>query len=149
MELLLLKDVKKVGKKGDVVRAREGYARNFLIPNNLALPATRANKEFFDDQRKRSSVRKEKEKQDAEKKVLELQDLKISLNVKAGEGDKLFGSVTSEDIAKELSGKGFSFEKKQIHLKNPLKALGSHQVEIELYSQVKTNITVELLRQDQ
>ena len=147
MELLLLKDVKDIGKKGDVVRVRDGFGRNFLIPQELAMPATRANKQFFAEKKARSAVRKAKEKEAAEKKAKELRDLKISLEVKAGEGDKLYGAVTAEDIRVALEQKGYVFEKKQIRIKEPLKTLGVHQVDLELYAQVKIRLTVELVRQ--
>ncbi|HOW59661.1 MAG TPA: 50S ribosomal protein L9 [Candidatus Omnitrophota bacterium] len=147
MELLLLKDVKDIGKKGDVVRVRDGFGRNFLIPQDLAMPATRANQAFFKEQKARSAARKAKEKEAAEKKAKELRDLKISLEVKAGEGDKLYGAVTAEDIRVALEQKGHEFEKKQIRIKTPLKTLGVHQVDLELFPQVKVRLTVELLRQ--
>lgn len=147
MELLLTKDVPDVGKKGDVVRVREGFGRNFLIPNDLAIPATRANQKFFEDQRNRSAVRKAKEKEAAEQKAKELHDLKVTLEVRAGEGDKLYGSITPEDIREALAKQGHSFDKKQIRIKEALKTLGSHQVDLEIYPQVKTRLTVELVRQ--
>lgn len=146
MELLLLKSVADVGKKGDVVRVRDGFARNFLLPQDLAIPATRANKQFFAEKRARNAVRKAKEKEAAEKRAKEMKDLTISIEVKAGEGDKLYGSVTAEDLRVALEKMGHAFEKKQIRIKDPLKTLGSHQVDLEIYPQVKTRLTVELIR---
>lgn len=147
MELLLLKNVADVGKKGDVVRVRDGFARNFLIPQDLAIPATRANKQFFSEHRTRSAARKAKERDAAEKRAKELKDLTLTFEVRAGEGDKLYGSVTAEDLRLELEKKGYSFEKKQVRIKDPLKTLGTHQVDLEIYPQVKTRLTVELIRQ--
>lgn len=147
MELLLLKDVKDVGKKGDVVRVRDGHGRNFLLPNDLAVLATRSNQKFFAEQRVRSAARKAKEKEAAEKRAKELRDLKITLEVKAGEGDKLYGSVTTEDIRVALEQQGHIFEKKQIRIKDALKTLGTHQIELEIFPQVKTRLTVELVKQ--
>ena len=147
MELLLLKNVPDVGKKGDVVRVRDGHARNLLLPQELAIPATRANKKFFAEQRARSAARKAKEKEAAEKRAKEMKDLTIKLEVKAGEGDKLFGSVTAEDLRLELEKLGHSFEKKQVRIKDPLKTLGTHLVDLEIYPLVKTRLTVELIRQ--
>ncbi len=147
MELLLIQDVADVGKKGDVVRVREGFGRNFLIPRNLAIPATRANQKFFEDQKVRSTARKAKEKEAAELKAKELQNLKIDMEVRAGEGDKLYGSVTAEDLREALAQKGYTFDKKQIRLREPLKSLGAHQVDLELYPQVKVRLTVDLVRQ--
>lgn len=146
MELLLIKNVPDVGKKGEVIRVREGFGRNFLIPNNLAIPATRANQKFFEEQRTRNLSRKAKEKELAEQKAKELRDLKVTLEVRAGEGDKLYGSVTAEDISEALAQKGHVFDKKQIRIKEPLKTLGVHPVDLEIYPQVKTRLTVELLR---
>ena len=147
MEVLLLENVADVGKKGDVVRVRDGHARNFLLPRDLAIPATRANKQFFAEQRARSVARKAKEKEAAEKRAKALKDLTIRLEVKAGDGDKLFGSVTAEDIRLELEKMGYSFEKKQVRMRVALKTLGAHQVDLEIYPQVKTRLTVELVRQ--
>ena len=147
MELLLLKDVKDIGKKGDVVRVRDGFGRNFLLPNDLAMPATRSNQKFFADQRARSAARKAKEKEAAEKRAKELRDLKITLEVKAGEGDKLYGSVTADDIRAALEQQGHIFEKKQIRIKEALKTLGSHQVELEIFPQVKVRLAVEHVKQ--
>ncbi|MEI7751577.1 MAG: 50S ribosomal protein L9 [Candidatus Omnitrophota bacterium] len=146
MELLLLKNVVDVGKKGDVVRVRDGFARNFLMPQALAIPATRANKQFFAEKRARNVVRKAKEKEAAEKRAKEMKDLTISIEVRAGEGDKLYGSVTAEDLRVALEKQGHGFEKKQIRIKEALKTLGTHQVDLEIYPQVKTRLTVELVR---
>jgi len=147
MELLLLKNVVDVGKKGEVVRVRDGFARNLLLPQKLAMPATRANKQFFAEQRARSAARKAKEKEAAEKRAKEMKDISIKIEVRAGDGDKLFGSVTAEDLRQELEKLGHSFEKKQVRIKDPLKTLGTHQVDLEIYPQVKTRLTVELVRQ--
>lgn len=146
MELLLLKNVADVGRKGDVVRVRDGFARNFLIPQDLAIPATRGNKQFFAEKRARNVVRKAKEKEAAEKRAKEMKDLTITLEVRAGEGDKLYGSVTAEDLREALEKQGYSFEKKQVRIKDPLKTLGTHQIDLEIYPQVKTRLTVELIR---
>lgn len=147
MELLLIKDVPEVGKKGDVVKVRDGFGRNFLIPQNLAILATRENREFFAEQKTRSIARKAKEKEEAEKKARELTNLKVTLEVKAGEGDKLYGSIGAEDIRQALAQQGHQFEKKQVRLREPLKTLGTHQVDLEIYPQVKTRLTVELIKQ--
>ena len=146
MELLLLKNVADVGKKGEVVRVRDGFARNFLMPQDLAIPATRANKQFFAEHRVRSVKRKAAEKEAAEKRAKEMKDLIIRLEVRAGEGDKLYGSVTAEDLRLELEKQGHRFDKKQVRIKDPLKTLGTHQVDLEIYPQVKTRLTVELVR---
>ena len=147
MKIILLQDVAKVGRKNEIKEVSDGFARNFLMPQDLAIPATRANKQFFSEQRARSAKRKAKEKEAAEKRAKEMKDLTITLEVRAGEGDKLYGSVTAEDLRVALEKQGHSFEKKQVRIKDPLKTLGTHQVDLEIYPQVKTRLTVELIRE--
>jgi large subunit ribosomal protein L9 len=146
MELILRRDVDNVGKKGDVVSVRDGFGRNFLIARNLAVQATRSNRKFVEDQKVRSGKRHEREKVEAQKKAQELENLKVTIESSAGEGGKLFGSITAEHIREVLAEKGYSLDKKKIQLKESLRSLGSHAVVIELFPQVKTTITVEIIR---
>lgn len=146
MELILLQAVEKVGRKGDVVRVRDGFGRNFLIPRGWALPSTRANQEFFEKQKVRVEKRRAQEKQGAEEAAKKLTELKITVSAAAGQEDKLFGSVTAEDISAALGKKGFTVDKKHIHLKEPIRTLGTHTVQVELYPQVKTTVTVDVIR---
>lgn len=146
MEVILLQDVEKVGRKGDVVRVRDGFARNFLIPRNLVTAATRSNRQFIEEQKLRSAKRKEKEKTDAAAVSKRLEGEKISLEARAGEQDKLFGSITAEEISEALSARGYPVSKKQIHLKEPIHALGSYEVTVSLFPEVKASITVEVVR---
>lgn len=146
MELILIQDVNKVGQKGDVVRVRDGFARNFLIPRKLALPATRNNQEFVEEQKKRSQARKEKEKQVAQETADRMAQIKVVVEARAGDQDKLFGSVTNEDIQAVLAGQGFQIDKKQIHIKDAIRSLGTHTVSIEVYHGVRTNIVVDVVR---
>lgn len=149
MELILLKDVEKVGRKGEVVRVRDGFARNFLFPQKLALAVTVENLVFVEEHKARAVKRHEKEKQAAVTLGAKLQATKVTLQVKAGEQGKLFGSVTSEDIATEISRRGFSVDKKQIGLKEPIRAVGSYPVSVELYPEVKVPVTVEVVQEKQ
>jgi large subunit ribosomal protein L9 len=146
LELILLKDVEHVGRKGDVVKVRDGFARNFLIPQNLGLPSTRANREFVEEQRVRAEKRQSRERITAQSKAEELQQLKLTVEAACGEKEKLFGSVTSEDIRELLVQRGYAVEKKHVQLKEPIRQLGSHQVVVELYPQVKAAVTVEVVR---
>lgn len=145
MELILLKDVEKVGRKGDVVRVRDGFARNFLLPQKLGLAATRANREFVEEQKGRVKARREKEKAAAQEAAKKITEFKVTLEARAGEQGKLFGSVTSEDVAGALNRQGLSLDKKQILLKEPIRSLGSFPVTVELYPEVKTSVTVEVV----
>lgn len=148
MEVILTKDVVHVGRKGDVVKVRDGYARNFLIPQNVALPSTRANQQFVAEQKVRATKRREKEVAEAEKIAEKLSSLKIKIEAQAGEQDKLFGSITAEDIAQALSQKGHAFDKKHVHLKESIRSLGSHPVTVEIFAQVKATVTVEVVRKN-
>lgn len=146
MELILTENVEKVGRKGDVLRVRDGFARNFLIPRNLAVPATRANREFVEDQKGRAQKRREKEKAEAQNMAQKLNNLKVVIEASAGEKDKLFGSVTAEDISHALQKQGHHYDRKHIALKEPIRSVGSHPVVVEIYPQVKATITVEVVK---
>lgn len=146
MEIMLLKDVEKLGQKGEIIRVRDGFGRNFLIPRKLALPTTAASERFLEEQRVRSGKRKEKEKTEALAKGERLAKLKIVLEARAGEQDKLFGSVTAEDIHQALARQGVEVDKKRIHLKESIRALGTYAVTVELYPEVKVTVAVDVIR---
>ncbi len=146
MEIILLKDVEKVGKKGEVINVRDGFGRNFLLPRALALPATRANRVSNEKQKERAAVRKTHKKEDAQSLATNLASLVIQLEVKTGEKDKLFGSVTAQDVVRALKEKGFTLNKRQIHIPEPIRNLGSHTVTVELEADVKTSLRVEVVK---
>ena len=146
MELILLSDVEKVGRRGDVIKVRDGFARNFLLPRDLALPATRANRQFVEEHRVRAEKRSAKERTEAEAKVKDIEKLKVTIEAPAGEQDKLFGSVTSDDISQALARHGLQIDKKKIGLKESIRSLGSYTISIEIYPQVRANMTIEVVR---
>ena len=147
MELILIKDVENVGRKGDVIRVRDGYGRNFLIPRRLGVPTARAGREFVEAQKERTAAKQAKEKAEALARSEKLSKLKVKLEVQAGEKDKLFGSVTAEDVREALKREGYAVEKKQIHLReSSIRSLGAHEVDVEIYPQVKATVTVEVIR---
>lgn len=146
MELILVKDVEKVGQKGDVIKVRDGFARNFLLPRKLAIPSTRTNQKFVAEQKERASRRQEKERQNAQTVADRLAQAKAVIEANAGENEKLFGSVTAEDICEALNRQGFDFHRKQIFLKESIRSLGTHQVAVEIYPQIKAAVTVEVVR---
>ncbi len=145
MELILLQDVEKVGRKGDVIRVRDGFGRNFLLPQNLALVASRENRKFVDDLKARAAKRRAAEKAEAETAAKKLQGVKVTLERAVGDQDKLYGSVTAEDVREALEAQKHVFDKKQIHLKEPIRSLGVHPVTVELYPQVKVTVSVEVV----
>ncbi len=145
MELILLQDVEKVGRKGDVIRVRDGFGRNFLLPQNLALVASRENRKFVDDLKARAAKRRAVEKAEAEVVAKKVQGLKVTLERAVGDQDKLYGSVTAEDVREALEAQKYIFDKKQIHLKEPIRSLGVHPVTVEIYPQVKATVSVEVV----
>ncbi|MBI4116037.1 MAG: 50S ribosomal protein L9 [Candidatus Omnitrophica bacterium] len=146
MEVILLKDVEKLGKRGEVVAVRDGFGRNFLIPRSLALPATRVNKAFLEAEKKHASVRKTHKKEDAAKLAERIATLVLRLPVSVGEKDKLFGSITAQDLAEALKREGISIDKKQFRLEEPIRSLGAHKVTIDLEREVKATLQVEVIK---
>ena len=146
MKLILLKDVKNQGKKDAIIEVTAGYANNFLIKNGLAVALTNTSKKILDNQ---LALRKEKEaetiKQMNEIKEKLLKE-KIEFKVKTGKMDKVFGNISSKQIAEYLNKLGYKVDKKQIHVNFPLDTLGRHMVEIELHKKVKFNIGVNLVK---
>lgn len=147
MKVILKTHVENLGSFGDEVKVAPGYARNYLIPNGYALPSTPGNMKQFMAEReaflKKAQVKKEK----AEKLRSELEAVSLSFARKAGEDDKLFGSVTSNDVAAELKSKGFEIEKKDIVLNEPLKALGQFTVSVKLHPEVSAEVKVGITKE--
>jgi len=142
MEVILKEDVEKLGHRGDIVKVAEGYGRNFLLPRKLAIEASGANKAVI-QQMKASAVRKSaKEKTSAEGLAQQLNDVQLTFERKVGEKDHLFGSVTSADIASALEGKGFTIDRRKIHLDDPLKSLGEFHVPVKLHREVTAHVKV-------
>lgn len=146
MEIILLKDVEKLGKKGETVNVRAGFGRNFLLPGRLAVAATRENRNRVEAEKKQTAVQKARLKSEAEELGKKLACVQLKIEVKVGEKDKLFGSVTAQDVAEALSRQGFSIDKKQIHLPEPLRSLGKHAVPVVLAPEVKAPVEVELVK---
>ena len=146
MEVILLKDVEKVGKKGDVVIVRDGFGRNFLLPRALALHANRQNRQRIENEKKVIANRRVREKAAAEKTAGRISSLKVQIEMETGEEGKLFGSVTPQDIADALQAKGISLDKKQIHLSEPIRTLGVHTVILELDREVKPALQLEVIK---
>lgn len=145
MKIILLEDVKKQGKKGDIIEVKDGYA-NFLIKNKQA---TVANTSGLNRLQKENAAKKEQEEQNiknAEKIKKELEKLELSFVVKTGAGDKVFGSVSPKQIADALKEKNIFIDKKQIKISNALSTLGYHNVEVELHKKVSATIKIHLTK---
>ena len=142
MEVILKEDVNHLGHRGDVVKVAAGYGRNYLLPQNLAMEANANNKAVI-EQMKNSAVRKSaKEKTEAEALVAQLDAVALTFARKTGENDHLFGSVTSSDIAQQLEEKGFTIDRRKIHLDEPLKSLGDFLVPVRLHREVTAHVKV-------
>lgn len=145
MKVILIKDVKKHGKKGDVVNVSDGYARNFLIPQGLGIEATKAAMNDLNLKKKSEDRKKQEELDSANKLKDEMKDKIITISVKAGEGGKLFGSVTSKEIAVAAKNQlKFKLDKKKIQLDEPIRTLGNHIVPIKLHPKVTAELTVKV-----
>ena len=148
MKIILLKDVKGLGKKGDLVNSKTGYARNFLFPKELAIEATSANLKKWEVETKDKEDRVQKEKEEALKLKDKIEELTIDIKGKGGEGGRLFGSITSKDIADSLKNQyKIDIDKKKIELKENIKTAGITSVDVRVYPEItanlKVNVTIE------
>jgi large subunit ribosomal protein L9 len=142
MEVILKEDINNLGHRGDVVKVADGYGRNYLLPQKLALQATAANKAVI-EQMKASALRKSaKEKSEAEALVGQLNSLALVFERKVGENDHLFGSVTSADIAQQLEAKGFTIDRRKVQLDEPLKQVGEFHIPVKMHREVTAHVTV-------
>ena len=142
MEVILKEDVIKLGHRGDVVKVADGYGRNYLLPEKLAIEANAANKAVI-EQMKASAVRKSvKEKAGAEQLATQLSEVELVFERKVGENEHLFGSVTSGDIAHALEAKGYTIDRRKIALDEPLKSLGEYHVPVKLHREVTSHVKV-------
>src|SRR5918992_6267665 len=145
MEVILREHVDNLGRRGDVVKVAEGYARNYLLPRKLALAVTEANKRQIDREKKVAEVRDLEERSAAEAVAQRLTQLEIEIARRVGENETLYGSVTSADIAHALAAKGFEIDKKKIHLPEPLKALGETTVPVKIHRDVTAQVKVKVV----
>lgn len=142
MEVILREDVSNLGHRGDVVKVADGYGRNYLLPQKLAMEATAANKAVI-EQMKASAVRRSaKEKAEAEQLLAQLDTVALVFTRRVGENGHLFGSVTSSDIAQELAAKGFELDRRKVQLDEPLKSTGEFHVPVRLHREVTAHISV-------
>ena len=147
MDVILREDVEKLGQAGEVVSVKDGYARNFLLPRGLAYPATEGNRRRLEAERKQHDRRTAAAVGEARDLAARLEALSLSFTMKAGEGDKLFGSVTAGDIAERLGAEGFTVDKRAVELAEPIKTLGAFKVPVRLHADVKPEIRVWVVKE--
>ena len=145
IEVILREDVKSLGKAGEMVRVKPGYARNFLLPQGLAFEATEGNKKRIAGETRARTVRDQAERGDAERFAATLGAVALTLTGKAGEEGKLFGSITAQDIADALAAQGHQVDRRRIELEHPIKTLGQHTVGVHLHPEVHAEVRVSVV----
>ena len=148
MKIILRQDMDALGLEGDTVDVANGYGRNYLIPKGIALEANMQNVKLFETQRKKIEIKRIKAKEEAEKIKEKLADVMITISQKAGDEDKLYGSVTNMDIAAHLEKQGILIDRKKISLDKPIKTLGEFEVSIRLYPEVTGSIKVAVVPEE-
>jgi large subunit ribosomal protein L9 len=144
MEVILREHVDNLGRRGEVVKVADGYARNYLLPRKLALLATEGNKQQIERERAKFDAREAEEKKMAEALAARLSNVEIEILRKVGETDALYGSVTTADVAEALSAKGFDVDRRKLHLPEPIKKLGEYEVPLRLHREVAVPIKVKV-----
>ncbi len=147
MKIILKEDIKKLGKMGQIVDVADGYARNYLVPKGLAVEASTKNIRSLEHEKKIIQEKARKHKDSAQDLASRISALTLTIKAKAGEEEKLFGSVTTMDIAEALLTQGVEIEKKKIVLEEPIKRLGSYSVQIKLHPDVSVPLTIEVIQE--
>jgi len=147
MQVILLEDAEKLGKKGEIVSVRDGYARNYLFPKGRALISTKSNVKLYEDRAKREGVKMVQEKDKLAEVAKNLEKVSCTLSVKIGEDEKLYGSVTNQDIERALKAEGFEIDKKQIEIDEPIKKLGVYMVRVKLHPEITTSLKVWVVKE--
>jgi large subunit ribosomal protein L9 len=144
MEIILLENIEKLGTRGQVVSVADGYGRNYLLPQKLAVAATPQNRKWVEQQKKQFLMLEAKEKGDAADLSKLMENVQVAVTRRAGEKGQLFGSVTALDIAEGLAAQGFTIDRRKIHLDSPLKVVGEYDVPVRLHSEVTVSIKVKV-----
>lgn len=147
MEVILRDDVPKLGRRGDIVTVKEGYARNFLFPRQLALPASSGNRKQVEQEKAAHARLEAKEVSDADALARMLASVTLTIPAKAGESDQLFGSVTAMDIAEALAVKGYNIDKRKVLLEEPIRTIGEYDVPLRLHRDVTAPVKVNVIRE--
>lgn len=142
MEVILREDIKTLGKAGELVKVKPGYARNYLLPRGLAYEATDGNRKRIQAESKARAARQEQEAGEARALAAKLGAVSLTLARKAGEGDRLFGSITAQDLADALAAQGHTVDKRKIELEHPIKTIGQHAVPVRLHPDVIAEVRV-------
>jgi large subunit ribosomal protein L9 len=148
MRVILMQDVLHTGKRGEVLDVKPGHARNFLIPQGLALPATPGNLKYFEQQRTKIDARHAREREQAGEIAAQIAGTRITVAKRVGDSETLYGSVTATEVAELLEEKGISIDRRRIDLEGGIKTLGDHEVRIELHPEVVAEVTVTVIAEE-
>ncbi len=149
MKVILRQNFENLGKFGDIVEVKDGYARNFLIPRGIALPATPGNIKKVETEKKQKAFKIEREKLSAQKLAEELAKVELTIPMRAGENERLFGSVTAQMIADELKKLGFEIDRRKVLLEEPIKALGKYEIPIKLHPEISVKINLSVVQAEE
>ncbi|MCP3806582.1 50S ribosomal protein L9 [Paenibacillus sp. Lou8.1] len=144
MKVIFIKDMKGQGKKGQIKEVSDGYAANFLLPRGVARPATEGNMKTLENQNAAEEKRKQEEKEEAQVLGKKLEETTVQLKAKAGEGGRLFGAITSKQIAEAVAKTGIKLDKRKIELEEPIRTLGVTQMTVKLHPEVKATLKVQV-----
>lgn len=147
MKVILRQDFEQLGKTGDTVEVKRGYGINYLIPKKIAYPAKPNYVHMIEEEQKQKLVQRNKQKKQAEQLAKKMENVSVTLAVSVGEGDKMFGSVTNQDIAEALVKQGYEIDRKKIELAESIKALGIYSVSIKLHSDIEAKIKVWVVKE--
>ena len=147
MKIILKQDSKNLGSIGEIIEVKPGYARNYLFPRNVAMPVSKGNLRILEEEKKRLDLRINKEKKQAEKLAAEISKISLTAPVNVGEEDKIFGSVTSQNIIDLLKEKGIEIDKRRVILEEPIKALGIYPIKIKLHSDVEAEVKLWVVKE--
>jgi len=145
IEVILREHIEHLGRRGEVVKVADGYARNYLLPRKLALPVTEASRRQIERERERAEAREAEDKSVAEALGVRITAAELVMARRVGENDVLYGSVTTSDLAEALEARGFEVDRRRIQLAEPLKTLGDHRVPVRLHREVTADITVKIV----
>lgn len=148
MEVILREDIQKLGSKGDIVTVKNGYARNYLLPQKLALLATTGTRKQVAEMKAAAARKDASQKSAAETLAEQMSAVELTFTVKAGESDQLFGSVTSMDIAEALEAKGFSIDRRKVELAEPIRTLGEYTVSVRIHRAVAASVKLQVVREE-
>jgi large subunit ribosomal protein L9 len=149
MEVILREHVENVGRRGEIVKVADGYARNYLLPRKLALLATEGNRQRIERERAKFEAREAAERKVAEAVAARMENLELEIARRVGETDALYGSVTTSDIAEALNAKGFDIDRRKVQLHEPLKRLGEFEVPVRLQRDVAATIKVKVVAENE